>query len=328
MSAQTLAEKEKKMAGIGKTLRFYGNWKAEMTPAKTREFFKKFANEAVVKNFNLLKDSGAKIMIAPPSACLESARLSINEHSLGQFVELGVQAPWHVVGAYTGFTTLEMAKDPAIAAKYAVIGHSERRQPWRTIEAAIRNSLKGAPSPLNPDDVVGSVIASILKEIAIDSNKPQPFGIALDRIVNAQVKEALKVGITPILCVGETLSERKEGRTTEVVLSQLSSGLEGLPPELVKLTEIAYEPVWAIGTGETASPEQAEEVHVKIYDRLSEHAQTPKHNIPIVYGGSMKPDNVAALVKKPPIWGGLIGGASLKADVFMLLIQNGIAAVS
>ena len=259
-------------------------------------------------------------MIAPPAASLESTRAAIADCHIGKVVKLGVQDPWHKTGAYTGATTLEMAKDPQIGAEYAIIGHSETREPLRILFEAITRTLG--------DFSDAALVAGILKQAKIDAEKPRSFRLALDQIVNRAVTAALKAGITPILCVGETLEEREAEKTSEVVFTQLEKGFAGLEPDRVKRAVVAYEPVWAIGTGKNATPEEAQEVHARIAAQLMALTKTEINVVPVIYGGSMKPDNVAALVSQPDIWGGLIGGASLKPDVFMQLIINGLQAAA
>ncbi len=144
-----------------------------------------------------------------------------------------------------------------------------------------------------------------------------------DSFINGKVKAALTNRLRPILCVGETLEEREGEKTFDVVEKQLQGGLEGVEAAQTELLVIAYEPVWAIGTGKTATPEQAEEVHRFIRDwlkkRFSESVATRTR---IVYGGSMKPSNAGELLSKPNIDGGLIGGASLEGRSFADLVKS------
>lgn len=141
-----------------------------------------------------------------------------------------------------------------------------------------------------------------------------------DGLVNAKAKKALSAGLIPIVCVGETLEERENGRTEEVVGTQVVGTLEGLSLEELKKTIIAYEPVWAIGTGKTATPEMAEAVHSFIRQKLAAIDEKVAQIIPILYGGSVKPDNAKGLLTQPNIDGALVGGASLKADDFLGII--------
>ncbi|MCP4545904.1 MAG: triose-phosphate isomerase [bacterium] len=152
------------------------------------------------------------------------------------------------------------------------------------------------------------------------SERRQYFG-ETDAGVAAKAVSALAAGLKPILCVGETLEERESGRTLEVVLGQVDGVLAGLPEnELAGLT-LAYEPVWAIGTGLTASNEQAQEVHGAIRNRLATNLGSAiAEKIRILYGGSVKPDNVAGLLALQDVDGALVGGASLDAESFLSLI--------
>jgi len=139
-----------------------------------------------------------------------------------------------------------------------------------------------------------------------------------DATVNAKAKAALAVGLTPIVCVGETLEEREGNRTQAVVTTQINGSLAGLSPADMEKIVIAYEPVWAIGTGKVATPQQAQEVHALIRGLLGSHASPAvAAKVRIQYGGSVKPDNAADLAAQPDIDGALVGGASLKADDFL-----------
>ncbi len=138
-----------------------------------------------------------------------------------------------------------------------------------------------------------------------------------DEGVNRRTKAALAAGLRPIVCIGETLEERDAERVKDVVLGQLDRGLQGLSSEQLASVSVAYEPVWAIGTGRTATPEQAQEVHGLIRGRLRQSfGDAAADGVRIQYGGSMKPDNAAELMRQIDIDGGLIGGASLKAADF------------
>ncbi len=138
-----------------------------------------------------------------------------------------------------------------------------------------------------------------------------------DEFINRKVKKALEKGLTPIMCCGETLDQREEGITLDIVRGHIDSGLAGLSASEVRKVVIAYEPVWAIGTGKTAQPKDAQEVHAFIRDLLSEkYGRDTADTVRIQYGGSVKPDNAKELFGQPDIDGGLIGGASLKADAF------------
>ena len=143
-----------------------------------------------------------------------------------------------------------------------------------------------------------------------------------DATVNAKTKAAIAVGLVPIVCVGETLAEREAGRTDAVVTAQINGSLAGLDAASLEKTVVAYEPVWAIGTGKVASPEQAQEVHATIRRLLAElSSAATAARVRIQYGGSVKPDNAAQLAACIDIDGALVGGASLKADDFLAIAK-------
>lgn len=143
-----------------------------------------------------------------------------------------------------------------------------------------------------------------------------------DAIINQKVKKILEAGLQVILCVGELLDEREAGKTEAVVETQLSGGLKDLSVNDFANITIAYEPVWAIGTGKTATPDQAQEVHAFIRNWLKTQFGEPvSGNCRIQYGGSVKPENARELMSQPDIDGALVGGASLKADQFAAIIK-------
>jgi triosephosphate isomerase len=143
-----------------------------------------------------------------------------------------------------------------------------------------------------------------------------------DELINRKVLAALKHRMTPIMCVGETQAEHDSGRALDVVLGQLQRGLEGVGNDQVAAVAIAYEPVWAIGTGRTATPQQAESIHGAIRGALLErYGRQRADAIRILYGGSVNAENVDSLVSKPDIDGALVGGASLKADSFARIVR-------
>jgi len=145
-----------------------------------------------------------------------------------------------------------------------------------------------------------------------------------DEAINRKVLAALAAGLIPIVCVGELLSEREAGKTNEVIQRQFEESLKGLASEQIVRTVIAYEPVWAIGTGKVATPQQAEDVHLRLRSLIAERYNSQvAEQVCIQYGGSVKPENAAELLRQPDIDGALVGGASLKADQFL-----GIAAAA
>ena len=173
----------------------------------------------------------------------------------------------------------------------------------------------------------GEVSVSMLKEIGVKyviighSERREHFK-ETNELINKKVKNALKNGLKPILCVGEKLLEREAGETERIVENHISNGLKSLTKKDVLNCVIAYEPVWAIGTGRTATPAQAEEVHVfirKLLEKMFDKETAGK--VRIQYGGSVKPDNIKELMAKENIDGALVGGASLDANSFTKIVR-------
>jgi triosephosphate isomerase len=178
-------------------------------------------------------------------------------------------------GAFTGQVSAAMLND--FGCRYAIVGHSERRQ----------------------------------------------FNGETDAIIARKYAQAQAAGLVPILCVGETLEERESGKTEEVVARHIDAVLSTAGPEALALGVVAYEPVWAIGTGVTATPDQAQEVHAFLRGRVAAKSRDVADGLRMLYGGSMKPGNAAELIGRPDIDGGLIGGAALKAADFVAICQAG-----
>ena len=173
----------------------------------------------------------------------------------------------------------------------------------------------------------GEISAAMLKEagtayaIIGHSERRQYFG-ETDETVNSRTKAALAAGIVPIICVGESLAQRENGETDAVVSGQVKADLEGIPGEAVAGLVIAYEPIWAIGTGKTATDEQANETIGLIRKTIASlYGQAVADQVRIQYGGSMNPKNVKGLMAQAQIDGGLIGGASLKASDFAQVVN-------
>ncbi|KQX79586.1 MULTISPECIES: triose-phosphate isomerase [Streptomyces] len=158
--------------------------------------------------------------------------------------------------------------------------------------------------------------------VAVGHSERRQYHNETDEICNAKVKAAYKHGLTPILCVGEGLDIRKAGDQVSYTLAQLDGGLKDIPAEQAESIVIAYEPVWAIGTGEVATPEDAQEVCGAIRRRLAElYSQELADAVRIQYGGSVKSGNVAAIMAQPDVDGALIGGAALDADEFVKIVR-------
>ena len=177
----------------------------------------------------------------------------------------------------------------------------------------------------------GEISAAMLRDLQVSyvilghSERRSYYG-ETDAFINKKVLTCLESNLVPVLCVGETLEEREAGKVEEVIKTQLVGGLADVPADKAESVVIAYEPVWAIGTGKTATPEQAQDVHAFIRKTLTEILGTVSANIRILYGGSMKPSNADELLAKPDIDGGLIGGAALVANDFLALVNSGVKA--
>ena len=172
----------------------------------------------------------------------------------------------------------------------------------------------------------GEVSATMLKDFAthviIGHSERRQFYCDTDVAVNRKTHAGLAAGLTVIMCVGETLDQREQGNAESVVSQQLTAGLSGLTASDLDRIIVAYEPVWAIGTGRTATPEQAQEMHAFIRRVFAErHSKEAGDALRILYGGSVKPDNVAGLMSQPDIDGALVGGASLKAESFAEIVN-------
>jgi len=197
-----------------------------------------------------------------------------------------------------------------------------------TTVAVGAQSLHWESSGAFTGEVSGPMIAEIGARYVVigHSERRQLFG-ETDGSVNRRIAAALKAGLRPIVCVGETLEQREKGRTLDVVSGQLDGGLAGFPAESIGEMIFAYEPVWAIGTGRTASPEQAQDVQAGIRSRLEQRiGKSAATCVIILYGGSVKPANAYALFRQPDIDGFLVGGASLEAPSFAGIIQESIKA--
>ncbi len=164
-----------------------------------------------------------------------------------------------------------------------------------------------------------------VKYIIIGHSERRQFFGETNEGVNKRIKAVLSGGLIPIMCVGENLSQREKGNTFSVVQDHLRGGLEGIEKEEAKDIIFAYEPVWAIGTGKTATPAEAQEVHGFIRKKLAEiYDNDTAQSMRIQYGGSVKPDNIEDLIKQEDIDGALVGGASLKVDSFSEIVKKSV----
>ncbi|MFD2368216.1 triose-phosphate isomerase [Pseudoduganella sp. GCM10020061] len=200
--------------------------------------------------------------------------------------------------------------------------------------AQCQQLLAGTPVAWGAQDVsrhasgayTGEVSASMLMDfgcsyVIVGHSERRAYHGESNELVAQKAVAAMSAGLTPIVCVGETLEEREAGRTTQVVSAQLEAVLALLDGQQVSGIVVAYEPVWAIGTGKTATPAMAQEVHAQLRMQLKEKSADAGAGVRILYGGSMKPDNARELMAQTDIDGGLIGGASLKAADFLAIVQ-------
>ncbi len=207
--------------------------------------------------------------------------------------------------------------------------------PAYTVLNKVKEIIKDSNIKIGAQDVyweekgafTGEISPDMLKDIGCDyviighSERRHYFG-ETDDTVNRKLKAAFNSGLLPIVCVGETLREREQNLTFKVIEKQVHDGLKGLEDALIPKLIIAYEPVWAIGTGKTATPEEAQEVHKFIRDFLKRmYGEGSSNVIRILYGGSVKPENISQLMSQEDIDGGLVGGASLDAESFSKIVK-------
>jgi len=235
--------------------------------------------------------TGCEVVICPPATALTTVLVAIEDTN----IRLGAQNMfWEEKGAYTGELSGPMLL--SCGCQYVIIGHSERRGRF------------------------GSVADDFTPELQ------RVFGDT-DASVNRKIKAALSYELTPIVCVGELLSERQQDQTDEVVSGQVKAALAGVEADDAEGIILAYEPVWAIGTGEVCDAQEANRVIGLIRTTLAEVVSKEiAEEIRILYGGSVKPSNVAGLMAQPEIDGGLVGGASLQAESFCELIDAAVAS--
>jgi triosephosphate isomerase (TIM) len=246
-----------------------GNWKMYNSAAASLSLV-----NALKKELTGVNASDVEVVVCPPFTALYAVSTILQD----SIIALGAQnVHWEKEGAFTGEIAAPMLKE--LSVRYAIVGHSERRQ---------------------------------------------FFGETNDG-VNKRAKAALAHGLRPIVCVGETLAEREAGRTQAVVRDHVTGGLAGFSKDAMLDTVIAYEPVWAIGTGKTATPAQAQEVHAFIRELLAAMFDSSvAGKVRIQYGGSVKPANAKELLGQPDIDGALVGGASLKAADFAAIVKAAV----
>lgn len=241
-----------------------------------------------------------------------------------------------IAGNWKMFKTVAQAEALAEAIRQGATGDVDVVvAPPFTSLAAVAQALKGSRVGLAGQNMhhepegafTGEVSPVMLRDVGCShvilghSERRQLFG-ETDEGVARKTVAALAHGLTPIVCVGETLAERESARTMEVVERQVERALRGLDADQVAALLVAYEPVWAIGTGRTATPEQAQEVHGFIRKHVSgSHGPPAAAALRILYGGSVKPDNIGALMAQADLDGALVGGASLEAFSFLKIVH-------
>jgi triosephosphate isomerase len=247
---------------------FCGNWKLNGSIAESLALATDVRNGVAT-----LRD--VDVAVAPSFTALHAVAKRLED---GPVAVAAQDCFWEEKGAFTGEVAPSQLADAGC--KLVIVGHSERRQLFGELDAA----------------------------------------------VNLKARAALRAGLAPIICVGETLAERDAGETLGRIQAQLDAALVEMSDDELARVVIAYEPVWAIGTGRNATPGQAQEVHQFIRTRVATRAPGVAPQLRILYGGSVKPDNIRALMAEPDVDGGLVGGASLSADSFVRLVKEGSAA--
>lgn len=251
-----------------------GNWKMNGSLG---------ANTALVRALvdGIGEGAACDVALAVPAPYFGQVRELLGDAALAPIALAAQDVSAHASGAYTGEVSAAMLQDFGV--RYAIVGHSERRQ----------------------------------------------YHGETDAVVAAKTQRALASGLVPIVCVGETLAEREAGQGEAVVTAQLDAVVERLRRDggdgSVAGIVVAYEPVWAIGTGRTASKEQAQQVHAFIRGEVARIDARIADSLPIVYGGSVKPDNAGELFAQPDVDGGLVGGASLVAADFLAIARAAAA---
>jgi len=247
---------------------FCGNWKLNGSIAESLALATNVRNGVATLR-------AADVVVAPSFTALHAVAKRLEGGSSGPVAVAAQNCHFEDKGAFTGEVSASQLAD--VGCKYVILGHSERRQLFGELDAA----------------------------------------------VNLKARAALRAGLAPIICVGETLAERDAGETLGRITAQLDAAIADIAEADLARCLVAYEPVWAIGTGRTASPAQAQEVHAHIRASVARKFAGVAASLRILYGGSMKPDNVRALMAEVDVDGGLVGGASLQAESFVRMIKEG-----
>lgn len=216
----------------------------------------------------------------------------------------------------------EMGADVVVAPPFTSLHAARQAAGHSGIELAGQNVFWEEKGAFTGEVAPAMLLDAGCKWVIIGHSERRQYFGETDETVNRRINAALKAGLKPIVCVGETLRERESNQTTAVIAKQLEGGLRGIAADMFAKITIAYEPVWAIGTGKTATGQQAQEVHAFIRGWLGEkHGDATAQIVRILYGGSVKSSNAAELMVLPDIDGALVGGASLIADDFSAIIR-------
>jgi triosephosphate isomerase len=243
-----------------------------------------------------------------------------------------------IAGNWKMHKTVSESVKMVSALKSLVSGISDREivvAPPFTALLSTAEAIKGSNIKLSSQDIfwedkgafTGEIAPSMLVDVGcacaiIGHSERRQFFSETDETVNKKIFAAFKVSLTPIVCIGETLLEREKGQTFSVLERQLREGFKNVTKEQMIKIVIAYEPVWAIGTGKTATPAQAEEAHIFIRKTLAKmFGSEAADNVRILYGGSVKPENISELMDQQNIDGALVGGASLEAEMFAKIVK-------
>ena len=213
--------------------------------------------------------------------------------------------------------------DVVIAPVFTALKNVADRLEGSNIRVAAQNCAAESKHGAHTGEVAADMIKDVgCSHVIIGHSERRQFYGETDSSVNAKTKSAIQGGLVAIVCVGETLSERESGKAESIVQTQLIKGLDGLTVADTERIIIAYEPVWAIGTGKTATPEQAQEMHGVIRRTIAEtHGADVANAMRILYGGSVKPENIAELMSQEDVDGALVGGASLDAESFAKIVN-------
>lgn len=222
------------------------------------------------------------------------------------------------------FATVELPAEVEVALMVPFPYLAQAAQKLASVGVCVgAQTLSDQPSGALTGEVSGDMLRELgARMVLVGHSERRSLFHEDDQAVLGRIRAALAVGLTPILCMGETLEQRDDDRTEAVVLGQLEAVFDALDVDERTRLVVAYEPVWAIGTGRTATPEQAQAVHSAIRQRLVGYSSALGENTQILYGGSMKAANAADLLAQPDIDGGLVGGASLQVDDFLAICQS------